>query len=64
MNVCTESLFGTRLAIEQFQIGSTLIKCEDNVTLLRVNIDCNLNFHDYVSDTVGKHQCSLVFSND
>ena len=36
--------------IEQFQIGSTLIKCKDNVTLLGVNIDFNLNFNDHVSE--------------
>ena len=36
----------THDAIEQFQIGSTLIKCEDNVTLIGVKVDFNLNFND------------------
>ena len=34
----------THDALHQFQIDSTVIKCEDNVTLLGVNIDFNLDF--------------------
>ena len=44
----------TQDAIEQFQIGSTLIKCENTVTLLGVNIDFNLNFNDHVSEICRK----------
>ena len=36
--------------IDSFQIGNTNIKCEDNVTLLGVNIDFMLKFDDHVSD--------------
>ena len=44
----------THDAIEQFQIGSTLINCEDTVTLLGVNTDFNLNFNDHVSEICRK----------
>ena len=50
----------THDAIEQFQIGSTLIKCEDNVTLLAVNIDFKLNFNDHVSEICRKASKQLA----
>lgn len=36
--------------IDSFQIGQTNIKCENNVTLLDVNIDFMLKFDEHVSD--------------
>ena len=36
-------------AISSFKINDTIIKCDDNVTLLGVNIDFMLNFNDHIS---------------
>ena len=33
-----------------FYLNDTVINCEDNVTLLRVNIDFMLTFNDHISD--------------
>ena len=41
--------------IKSFRIGDTDISCEDNVSLLGVNIDFMLKFDDHVSDTVEKN---------
>ena len=44
--------------IESFQIGQTNIKCEENVTLLGINIDFMLKFDDYISEI-----CKKLLSN-
>ena len=36
--------------IASFKVDSVEIKCEENVTLLGVNIDFMLSFDDYVPD--------------
>ena len=46
--------------IDSFQIGNTNIKCEDNVTLLGVNIDFMLKFDDHVSDICKKASKQLA----
>ena len=40
--------------IKSFQIDSVNIRCEENVTLLGINIDFLLNFDFHVSDTCKK----------
>ena len=40
--------------IKSFKISNTEIKCEENVTLLGVNIDYQLKFDDHVSDICKK----------
>ena len=40
--------------IESFQIGQTNIKCDDSVTLLRINIDYMLKFDAHVSEICKK----------
>ena len=40
--------------IELFQIGQTNIKCDDNVTLLGINIDYMLEFDAHVSEICKK----------
>ena len=41
-------------AISSFQLNYTVINCEDNVTLLGVNIDFMLNFNYNISDICKK----------
>ena len=36
-------------AIKSFQLGATMITCEDKVTLLGVSIDFQFNFNDHIS---------------
>ena len=50
----------THDAIHQFQIDSTVIKCEDNVTLLGVNIDFNLDFSNHISEICRKASKQLA----
>ena len=40
--------------IESFQIGQTNIKCEENVTLLGINIDFMLKFQNHVAEICKK----------
>ena len=44
--------------IESFHTGQTNIKCEENVTLLCINIDLMLKFDDYISEI-----CKKLLSN-
>lgn len=46
--------------IKSFQIGSTSIKCEDNVTLFGVNIDFMLKFDNHVADICRKASKQLA----
>ena len=46
--------------IESFQIGQTNIKCEENVTLLGINIDFMLKFDDYISEICKKASKQLA----
>ena len=47
-------------AISSFQLNGTIIKCDDNVTLLGVNIDFMLNFNDHTSDICRKASQQLA----
>ena len=40
--------------IDSFQVGQTNIKCDDNVTLLGINLDYVLKFDDHVSEICKK----------
>ena len=40
--------------IDSFQVGQTKIKCDDNVTLLGINLDYMLKFDDHVSEICKK----------
>ena len=40
--------------IASFKVESVEIKCKENVTLLGVNIDLMLSFHDHVTDIYKK----------
>ena len=46
--------------IKSFRIGDTDISCEDNVSLLGVNIDFMLKFDDHVSDICKKASKQLA----
>ena len=46
--------------IESFQIGQTNIKCEENVTLLGINIGFMLKFDNHVSDICKKASKQLA----
>ena len=46
--------------IESFQIGQTNIKCEENVTLLGINIDFMLKFDNHVSEICKKASKQLA----
>ena len=46
--------------IESFQIGQTNIKCEENVTLLGINVDFMLKFDDYISEICKKASKQLA----
>ena len=50
----------THDAISPFQLNDTVINCEDNVTLLVVNIDFMLNFNDHISDICKKASQQLA----
>ena len=50
----------TNSLIKEFEIVDTRIECEDNVTLLGVNIDFMLNFSDHVSDICKKASKQLA----
>ena len=50
----------THDAISSFQLNDTVITCEDNVTLLGVNIDFMLNFNDHISDICKKASQQLA----
>ena len=50
----------THDAISSFQLNDTVIHCEDNVTLLGVNIDFMLNFNDHISDICKKASQQLA----
>ena len=41
-------------AISSFKLNATFIKCDDNVSLLGVDIDFMLNFNDHISDICRK----------
>ena len=44
----------THDAISSFQLNDTVINCDDNVTILGVNIDFMQNFNDHISDICRK----------
>ena len=46
--------------IKSFKISNTEIKCEENITLLGVNIDYQLKFDDHVSDICKKASRQLA----
>ena len=46
--------------IDSFQIGQTTIKCDDNATLLGINIDYLLKFDAHVSEICKKASKQLV----
>ena len=50
--------------IKSFKISNTEIKCEENVTLLGVNIDNQLKFDDHVSDICKRHQGNSLYSKE
>ena len=50
----------THDAISSFQLNDTIIKCDDNVTLLGVNIDFMLNFNGHISDICRKASQQLA----
>ena len=50
----------THDAISSFKLNDTVITCEDNVTLLGVNIDFMLNFNDHISDICKKASQQLA----
>ena len=47
-------------AIKSFQLGDTMITCEDKVTLLGVNVDFQLNFNDHISQIFQKASQQLA----
>ena len=47
--------------ITSFNIDSVEIKCDDNVTLLGINIDFMLRFDDHVSEVCKKASKQLAF---
>ena len=47
--------------IASFKVDSVEIKCEENVTLLGVNIDFMLSFDDHVTDICKKLQNNWQF---
>lgn len=46
--------------IDSFQVGQTNIKCDDNVTLLGINLDYMLKFDDHVSEICKKASQQLA----
>ena len=46
--------------LSSFNIDSVEIKCDDNVTLLGINIDFMLRFDDYVSEISKKASIQLA----
>ena len=48
--------------ITSFNINSVKIQCEDNVTLLGVNIDFMLRFEDHISEICKKNSICPVSS--
>ena len=50
----------THDAVSSFQLNDTIIKCDDNVTLLGVNINFMLNFNDHISDICRKASQQLA----
>ena len=46
--------------IDSFQVGQTNIKCDDNVTLLSINLDYMLKFDDHVSEICKKASQQLA----
>ena len=50
----------THDAFTSFQLNDTVITCEDNVTLLGVNIEFMLNFNDHISDICKKASQQLA----
>ena len=49
-----------RDTIKSFRIGDTDIPCEDNVTLLGINIDFMMKFDDHVTDICKKASKQLA----
>ena len=47
-------------AISSFHLNDTVINCDDNVTLLGVNIDFILNFNDQISEICKKASQQLA----
>ena len=47
-------------SISSFKLNDTIIKCDDNVTLLGVNIDFMLNLNDHISDICRKASQQLA----
>ena len=43
---------------DSFQVGQTKIKCDDNATLLGINLDYMLKFDTHVSEIRKKHPSS------
>ena len=46
--------------IDSFQAGQTNIKCDDNVTLVGINLDYMLKFDDHVSEIFKKASQQLA----
>ena len=46
-------------ATKSFQLGDTMITCEDKVTLLCVSIDFQLHFNDHISQICKKKKKHL-----
>ena len=46
--------------IDSFQVGQTNIKCDDNVTLLGINLDYMLKFDTHVSEICKKDSQHLA----
>ena len=44
--------------ISSFKLNDTIIKCDDNVTLLGVNIDFMLNFNDHLQESFPTAGCA------
>ena len=55
--ICTAQK--THDAISSFHLNDTVINCNDNVTLLGINIDFMLNFNDHISEICKKVSCAL-----
>ena len=47
-------------AISSFKLNDTFVKCDENITLLGVNIDFMLNFNNYISDICRKASQQLA----
>ena len=47
--------------IDSFQVGQTNIKCDDNVTILGINMEFMLKFDTHVSEICKKTSQQLAF---